>query len=203
MYLFFFRQMFPQMKFKMSGLDPKAKYILLLDIVAADDFRYKFHNRWGGFECRRCNLKKQGTFYFLFQKPKKLPKKLSLLGGAYTKRHQQSLNICFFLLQNLFCKCQNLAFFWRNKSAQMDAIPNSGIIDRYFAEASHTLLCMLGLEPLAWTFRTGTFRTRTFPRWMSQADAGCKKKYFIVIGTYKVGGTYLSLFSKENLSFLG
>ena len=39
--------MFPQMKFKMSGLDPKAKYILLLDIVAADDFRYKFHNsRW-------------------------------------------------------------------------------------------------------------------------------------------------------------
>ena len=43
----FCRQMFPQMKFKMSGLDPKAKYILLLDIVAADDFRYKFHNsRW-------------------------------------------------------------------------------------------------------------------------------------------------------------
>ena len=39
--------MFPQMKFKMSGLDPKAKYILLLDVVAADDFRYKFHNsRW-------------------------------------------------------------------------------------------------------------------------------------------------------------
>ena len=39
--------MFPQMKFKLSGLDPKAKYILLLDIVAADDFRYKFHNsRW-------------------------------------------------------------------------------------------------------------------------------------------------------------
>ena len=42
---FFSRQMFPQMKFKMTGLDPKAKYILLLDIVAADDFRYKFHNR--------------------------------------------------------------------------------------------------------------------------------------------------------------
>jgi hypothetical protein len=38
--------MFPQMKFKLSGLDPKAKYILLLDIVAADDFRYKFHNRY-------------------------------------------------------------------------------------------------------------------------------------------------------------
>ena len=37
--------MFPQMKFKVSGLDPKSKYILLLDIVGADDFRYKFHNR--------------------------------------------------------------------------------------------------------------------------------------------------------------
>ena len=36
--------MFPQMKFKLSGLDQKAKYILLLDVVAADDFRYKFHN---------------------------------------------------------------------------------------------------------------------------------------------------------------
>ncbi|VEN50535.1 unnamed protein product [Callosobruchus maculatus] len=41
------RQMFPQMKFRVSGLDLKAKYILLLDIVAADDYRYKFHNsRW-------------------------------------------------------------------------------------------------------------------------------------------------------------
>ncbi|XP_026490743.1 T-box transcription factor TBX3 isoform X3 [Vanessa tameamea] len=41
------RQMFPQMKFRVSGLDAKAKYILLLDIVAADDYRYKFHNsRW-------------------------------------------------------------------------------------------------------------------------------------------------------------
>ena len=28
-------------------VDTKAKYILLLDVVAADDFRYKFHNsRW-------------------------------------------------------------------------------------------------------------------------------------------------------------
>lgn len=40
-----YRQMFPQMKFRVSGLDAKAKYILLLDIVAADDLRYKFHNR--------------------------------------------------------------------------------------------------------------------------------------------------------------
>ena len=41
----YFRQMFPQMKFRLSGLDAKAKYILLLDIIAADDYRYKFHNR--------------------------------------------------------------------------------------------------------------------------------------------------------------
>ena len=34
------------MKFRVSGLDPKSKYILLLDIVAADDYRYKFHNRY-------------------------------------------------------------------------------------------------------------------------------------------------------------
>lgn len=34
------------MKFRVSGLDPKSKYILLLDIVAADDYRYKFHNRF-------------------------------------------------------------------------------------------------------------------------------------------------------------
>lgn len=46
MFLFLcYRQMFPQMKFRVSGLDTKAKYILLLDIVAADDYRYKFHNR--------------------------------------------------------------------------------------------------------------------------------------------------------------
>ena len=41
--------MFPQMKFRVSGLDPKSKYILLLDIVAADDYRYKFHNRLGKY----------------------------------------------------------------------------------------------------------------------------------------------------------
>ena len=39
------RQMFPQMKFRVSGLDPSSKYILLLDIIAADEYRYKFHNR--------------------------------------------------------------------------------------------------------------------------------------------------------------
>ena len=44
-----FRQMFPQMKFRLSGLDAKAKYILLLDIVSADQYRYKFHNRYGPY----------------------------------------------------------------------------------------------------------------------------------------------------------
>jgi len=41
------RRMFPPYKVKVSGLDKKAKYILLMDIVPVDDNRYKFHNsRW-------------------------------------------------------------------------------------------------------------------------------------------------------------
>ncbi|XP_025192093.1 optomotor-blind protein-like isoform X6 [Melanaphis sacchari] len=41
------RRMFPAYKVRVMGLDKKAKYILLMDIVAADDCRYKFHNsRW-------------------------------------------------------------------------------------------------------------------------------------------------------------
>ncbi|XP_076130161.1 T-box transcription factor TBX2a isoform X1 [Alosa pseudoharengus] len=41
------RRMFPAFKVRVNGLDKKAKYILLMDIVAADDCRYKFHNsRW-------------------------------------------------------------------------------------------------------------------------------------------------------------
>ena len=39
--------MFPAFKVKVGGLDKRAKYILLMDIVPADDCRYKFHNsRW-------------------------------------------------------------------------------------------------------------------------------------------------------------
>ncbi|XP_071385092.1 T-box transcription factor TBX2b-like [Centroberyx affinis] len=38
------RRMFPPFKVRVDGLDEKAKYILLMDIVAADDCRYKFHN---------------------------------------------------------------------------------------------------------------------------------------------------------------
>lgn len=41
------RRMFPAYKVRVSGLDKKSKYILLMDIVATDDCRYKFHNsRW-------------------------------------------------------------------------------------------------------------------------------------------------------------
>ncbi|KAM4544781.1 T-box transcription factor TBX2b-like [Odontesthes bonariensis] len=41
------RRMFPPFKVCVEGLDETAKYILLMDIVAVDDCRYKFHNsRW-------------------------------------------------------------------------------------------------------------------------------------------------------------
>ncbi|KAL6463080.1 hypothetical protein MHYP_G00274710 [Metynnis hypsauchen] len=41
------RRMFPSYKVKVTGLNPKAKYILLMDVVAADDHRYKFaDNKW-------------------------------------------------------------------------------------------------------------------------------------------------------------
>lgn len=38
------RRMFPPLKARCTGMDAKAKYILLMDIVTADDCRYKFHN---------------------------------------------------------------------------------------------------------------------------------------------------------------
>lgn len=42
-----FRRMFPSYKVKVTGLNPKTKYILLMDIVPADDHRYKFaDNKW-------------------------------------------------------------------------------------------------------------------------------------------------------------
>ena len=34
--------MFPPIKFQVSNLEPKTKYILIMDIVPADDCRYKF-----------------------------------------------------------------------------------------------------------------------------------------------------------------
>lgn len=38
------RRMFPPLRARCTGMDAKAKYILLMDIVTADDCRYKFHN---------------------------------------------------------------------------------------------------------------------------------------------------------------
>ncbi|XP_051976488.1 T-box transcription factor TBX5-like isoform X2 [Xyrauchen texanus] len=41
------RRMFPCYKVKVTGLNPKAKYILLMDIISADEHRYKFaDNKW-------------------------------------------------------------------------------------------------------------------------------------------------------------
>uniref|UniRef100_A0A0R3S2M5 T-box domain-containing protein n=1 Tax=Elaeophora elaphi TaxID=1147741 RepID=A0A0R3S2M5_9BILA len=40
-------RIFPAFKVRLSGLDKRSKYILLMDIVPADECRYKFHNsRW-------------------------------------------------------------------------------------------------------------------------------------------------------------
>eukprot|EP00118_Oscarella_pearsei_P007384 m.35831 g.35831 ORF g.35831 m.35831 type:complete len:346 (+) comp32186_c0_seq8:92-1129(+) len=38
------RRMFPTFKITISGLDPKHKYILVMDVVPADENRYKYHN---------------------------------------------------------------------------------------------------------------------------------------------------------------
>lgn len=39
--------MFPPFKVRVEGLNERAKYILLMDIVSVDDYRYKFqHSRW-------------------------------------------------------------------------------------------------------------------------------------------------------------
>ncbi|KTG32054.1 hypothetical protein cypCar_00021653 [Cyprinus carpio] len=41
------RRMFPSFKVKVTGLNPKTKYILLMDVVPADEHRYKFaDNKW-------------------------------------------------------------------------------------------------------------------------------------------------------------
>ncbi|ENN70181.1 hypothetical protein YQE_00001 [Dendroctonus ponderosae] len=55
------------MKFRVSGLDLKAKYILLLDIVAADDYRYKFHNRrmFPAYKVRVSGLDKKSKYILL------------------------------------------------------------------------------------------------------------------------------------------
>ncbi|KAK5931879.1 hypothetical protein CgunFtcFv8_003635 [Champsocephalus gunnari] len=41
------RRMFPPLKARCTGMDRAARYVVLMDIVAADDCRFKFHNsRW-------------------------------------------------------------------------------------------------------------------------------------------------------------
>ena len=41
------RRMFPALKLKVSGLDPNVNYVIMVDIVAVDCYRYKFQdNRW-------------------------------------------------------------------------------------------------------------------------------------------------------------
>ncbi|XP_066551824.1 T-box transcription factor TBX4 [Amia ocellicauda] len=41
------RRMFPSYKVKVTGMNPKIKYILLIDVVPSDDHRYKFcDNKW-------------------------------------------------------------------------------------------------------------------------------------------------------------
>lgn len=36
--------MFPVIKVNVTGLDSREKYIMMMDIAPADDYRYKFHN---------------------------------------------------------------------------------------------------------------------------------------------------------------
>ncbi|VDO11296.1 unnamed protein product [Rodentolepis nana] len=38
------RRMFPAYKINVTGLDPKSKYVMMMDIVPRDENRYKFHN---------------------------------------------------------------------------------------------------------------------------------------------------------------
>ncbi len=50
------RRMFPQLRVKLSGLNPSLRYMLLLDIVPVDSSRYRFQDSsWqvvGGAEAR-------------------------------------------------------------------------------------------------------------------------------------------------------
>ena len=36
--------MFPTIRVKLEGLDPKTKYFLVMDILPVDDNRFKYHN---------------------------------------------------------------------------------------------------------------------------------------------------------------
>ena len=45
--VFICRRMFPAIKIKISGLDPHSKYVIMMDIISVDGYRYKFQDsRW-------------------------------------------------------------------------------------------------------------------------------------------------------------
>ncbi|NWZ30796.1 TBX10 factor, partial [Asarcornis scutulata] len=46
------RRMFPTFQVKLSGLDPSADYVLLMDFVPLDDKRYRWGWGWGGMGAR-------------------------------------------------------------------------------------------------------------------------------------------------------
>lgn len=35
--------MFPALKFSVTGLDPSLRYIVMIDVIPADNYRYKYH----------------------------------------------------------------------------------------------------------------------------------------------------------------
>ena len=41
------RRMFPSLKLRLSGLDPERNYVVVLDMVGVDEYRYKYQDsRW-------------------------------------------------------------------------------------------------------------------------------------------------------------
>ena len=66
------RRMFPSFKVKVTGLNPKTKYILLMDVVPADDHRYKFaDNKWWVTIAKRFALQKWIVLSFWWKNKEK------------------------------------------------------------------------------------------------------------------------------------
>lgn len=42
-HIYTFRRMFPALRFSVYGLNPKKDYTMAIEIVSADNFRYKYH----------------------------------------------------------------------------------------------------------------------------------------------------------------
>lgn len=45
-----YRRMFPTFQVHISGMDPAAEYVLLMDFIPVDDKRYRYLNRKGYFD---------------------------------------------------------------------------------------------------------------------------------------------------------